>query len=347
MWDLDDGMQPETSASPMADNDEGTALDGPVSPESTEDTLIAGLLANLLDEWEEQEAAVEEESEVELRTSSEVSEETAMEELEAIRQRLENAEWIPAEPIEAGPPEVEPLLTCEVEACEMEAPAACEAGVDAPVACEESPCADQVEPEAPAPPRATRRESMLRLMAAMYPEAALNVGLPKSDALPAAAGRSADDGYVVFSLGGERFAIPLKQVLEADRVPAVTPVPFVPDFVRGVANRRGEVLPLIDLRLLLDIEQEAAPLGVQPGEGRMLVVRRNESDAPAALVVDSLGGIAWMRHLRRDLQEGPAGRVTRQLGDLVCAFGEHRESALPVVDLERLFARKDLEELAA
>jgi chemotaxis signal transduction protein len=187
---------------------------------------------------------------------------------------------------------------------------------------------------------------MLRLMAAMYPEAALNVGLPKSDVLPAAAGRSADDGYVVFSLGGERFAIPLKQVVEADRVPAVTPVPFVPDFVRGVANRRGEVLALIDLRLLLDIEQEPAPLGARAGDGRMLVVRRSESDAPAALVVDSLGGIAWM-NLRRDLQERPAGRVACQLGDLVCAFGEHRESTLPVVDLERLFARKELEELAA
>jgi purine-binding chemotaxis protein CheW len=181
---------------------------------------------------------------------------------------------------------------------------------------------------------ATRRESVLRLLAAMYPEAASRLTGGSGGSPVQALRREAGDGYVVFHLSGEGFALPLRQVLEADRVPAYTPAPFVPEFVRGVTNRRGEVLPLIDLRLLLGV----AP-GAECGDGRMLVVRRNETDSPAALLVDGLGGIAWF--------EGLVGvRLTSQIAgrfpELLRGAGQHRDATVHVMDLDRLFARKEL-----
>jgi purine-binding chemotaxis protein CheW len=188
---------------------------------------------------------------------------------------------------------------------------------------------------------ATRRESVLRLLAAMYPEAASRLtGQSGAAQTPVQAlRRAAGDGYVVFQLGGESFALPVRQVLEADRVPPYTPAPFVPEFVRGVTNRRGDVLPLIDLRLLLGVEP-----GPRAGDGRMLVVRRNESDSPAALLVDSLGGIAWFdRLLGVRLTSHIAGRFP----ELLRGAGLHRDATVHVLDLDRLFARKELEELTA
>jgi purine-binding chemotaxis protein CheW len=187
---------------------------------------------------------------------------------------------------------------------------------------------------------ANRKESVLRLLAAMYPEAAPRItGQAAAEAVAQLPRRSAGDGFVVFQLGGECFALPLRNVLEADRVPALTPAPFVPEFVRGVTNRRGDVLPLIDLRLLLGVEP-----GPQTGDGRMLVVRRNESDPPAALLVDGLGGIAWFdRLLGVRLTSPVAGRFP----ELLRGAGQHRDSTVHVLDLERLFARKEFDELTA
>jgi chemotaxis signal transduction protein len=205
------------------------------------------------------------------------------------------------------------------------------------------------ETSADEPNTPTRRESVLRLMAAMYPEVASKVpALPTVDAASSGVRRSVEEGFVVFHLGGESFAIALRQVVEADRLPAITPVPFVPEFVRGVANRRGEVLLLIDLRLLFGVEQEVGVVSRPIGDGRMLVVRRSESEPAAALVVDSLGGIAWMNRLHQAAPlESRLGPVADKLAELLSATGEHRGVPLPVVDLDRLFARKELEELAA
>ncbi|HXU44077.1 MAG TPA: chemotaxis protein CheW, partial [Thermoanaerobaculia bacterium] len=59
---------------------------------------------------------------------------------------------------------------------------------------------------------------------------------------PAAAERS-----VVFLLGATRCAVPIDRVLEIGDVPAITPVPNVPAWVRGVANLRGDILAIVDL----------------------------------------------------------------------------------------------------
>jgi purine-binding chemotaxis protein CheW len=61
------------------------------------------------------------------------------------------------------------------------------------------------------------------------------------------------DTCIVFSLDGTRYAFPIRSVLEVDAMPRITAVPNVPDFVCGVTNVRGEVIAVLDLRLLLGL----------------------------------------------------------------------------------------------
>jgi len=56
---------------------------------------------------------------------------------------------------------------------------------------------------------------------------------------------------VIFGLGTDRFAVDVGQVREVLRTPALTRLPGAPEYVRGVANLRGEVVPVIDLRVKL------------------------------------------------------------------------------------------------
>jgi purine-binding chemotaxis protein CheW len=72
---------------------------------------------------------------------------------------------------------------------------------------------------------------------------------------------------LVFSLAGERYGIEATRVLEVVPLRGLTPMPCTPSFVLGVVNHRGRVVPVLDVRRLLDL----------PGEGvaegwRMVVV---------------------------------------------------------------------------
>lgn len=53
--------------------------------------------------------------------------------------------------------------------------------------------------------------------------------------------------YLTFSVAGERLAMSISAVKEIIETPQVTRVPMTPDYIRGVINLRGNVVPVIDL----------------------------------------------------------------------------------------------------
>lgn len=67
----------------------------------------------------------------------------------------------------------------------------------------------------------------------------------------------------IVRIGQESYALDLKRVEEIVPVLAVTPLPRAPSFLEGVANLRGEVLPVVDARKRLGVSG-GAPLAVTP-----------------------------------------------------------------------------------
>ncbi len=59
--------------------------------------------------------------------------------------------------------------------------------------------------------------------------------------------------YLTFSLGSEEYGIGILKVKEIIGMMRITPVPQTPEFVKGVINLRGKVIPVIDLRLRFDM----------------------------------------------------------------------------------------------
>jgi len=55
--------------------------------------------------------------------------------------------------------------------------------------------------------------------------------------------------YLTFILGGGAFGIPILKVREIIRLTEITPIPRMPEYVKGVINLRGKIVPVIDLRL--------------------------------------------------------------------------------------------------
>ncbi len=82
-----------------------------------------------------------------------------------------------------------------------------------------------------------------------------NVNLPVSQGQPAEARGRADSPTKVclLTIGGEVYAVDLRHVREVFEVDVITPVPGVPSALVGVTNVRGAVIPVMDLRRMLNM----------------------------------------------------------------------------------------------
>jgi len=67
-------------------------------------------------------------------------------------------------------------------------------------------------------------------------------------------GTDREGKYLTFSLAGEEYGIGILKVKEIIGMMPITHVPQAPEFVKGVINLRGKVIPVIDLRLKFGIE---------------------------------------------------------------------------------------------
>jgi purine-binding chemotaxis protein CheW len=63
--------------------------------------------------------------------------------------------------------------------------------------------------------------------------------------------------YLTFILGGGAYGVPILKVREIIRLLEITPIPRMPDYVRGVINLRGKIVPVIDLRMKFGITDTA------------------------------------------------------------------------------------------
>jgi purine-binding chemotaxis protein CheW len=96
---------------------------------------------------------------------------------------------------------------------------------------------------------------------------------------------AADADGVVVRLGTGRFAVSLASVAEVGRVPSVTRVRGTPVWVAGVANWRGRILPVFDLRSLLGAPESALGTGA-----RLLVL--STDGVSVGLLVEAVEGTA-------------------------------------------------------
>ena len=61
--------------------------------------------------------------------------------------------------------------------------------------------------------------------------------------------------FLTFILDNRTFALPIKDVIEIIEVQEAMPVPEFPDYVKGIINTKGRVVPVIDMRLRFQLEE--------------------------------------------------------------------------------------------
>ena len=140
---------------------------------------------------------------------------------------------------------------------------------------------------------------------------------------------------VVFLLNQVEFACYIEHVREVLKV-KVTPLPKTPQFVEGVVNLRGEVIPVIDLRKRFDL-----PV-VEDKENRIIIVEVGSN--VIGLIVDAVKEV-----LRSKIQSPPSG-LTGASSKLIKGIGNLGERLLIILNLEYILSTEEqlaLEDITA
>lgn len=133
---------------------------------------------------------------------------------------------------------------------------------------------------------------------------------------------------VCFMVGEEEYAIPILYIKEIIKPIEYTRVPSVPDYVLGVFNLRGSVVPLIDLRIRFGTQ------ATKMTEDTRYIVAIHE-DNIAGFIIDCLTKSIRMR---KDQIEQPPETLVREKG-MVAGIGKREDSILTILSIESLLSR--------
>jgi purine-binding chemotaxis protein CheW len=148
--------------------------------------------------------------------------------------------------------------------------------------------------------------------------------------------RSNNDGellqLVTFVVGTEEYAIPILRVQEINRMMQITRVPQSPEFVDGVINLRGKIIPVVDLRTRFGLDRLK-----MTSENRIIVVE--VSGRVIGFTVDKVNEV-----LRIDagIVDDPPTMVSGVDTDYVEGVGKLDDRLLILLNLVKLFGDVDL-----
>ena len=141
---------------------------------------------------------------------------------------------------------------------------------------------------------------------------------------------------VTFSIGEEEFGVNILQVQEIIRTMEITNVPRAPDFVEGVINLRGKVIPIVDMRSRFGLENKEHDkyTRIIVVEFEMIIV---------GFVVDSVSEVL---RIPASSVQPPPPVVAGLDSDYIDGVGKLEDRLLILLDLDSLLNNEEMEALS-
>ena len=143
--------------------------------------------------------------------------------------------------------------------------------------------------------------------------------------------------YLTFKLEGETFALDVVKVREILDYSNITKVPQTPEFMKGVINLRGSVVPVVDMRLKFNM-----PLLEKTVDTCIIVVEisiENEATILGALV-DSVQEVF---ELEPSSIEAAPRIGTKLRTDFILGMGKREEQFVIILDIDKVFSSEELD----
>ncbi len=141
----------------------------------------------------------------------------------------------------------------------------------------------------------------------------------------------AEEQLVVFGLTQELYGVDIGRVQEIIRMQTITEVPRAPEFVEGVINLRGGIIPVIDLRKRFGMTNES-----HDKETRIVVVEMGGQRV--GLVVDRVSEVL---RVPKDNIEPPSALVTTIESAYLRAIAKMEDRLIILLDLDRVLRMEE------
>ena len=144
--------------------------------------------------------------------------------------------------------------------------------------------------------------------------------------------------YLSFKLGDEVFALDIAKVREVLEFTTVTKVPQTPDFMRGVINLRGGVVPVIDMKLKFRMGETERAINT------CVIITEVEMDDGELTVLGALAdSVQEVFDMHEDEIE-PAPRLGTQLNtEFLKGMGKKDDEFILLLDIDKVFNLEEIE----
>ncbi len=149
-------------------------------------------------------------------------------------------------------------------------------------------------------------------------------------------GISETSQYLTFRLGDEIFALDVSQVREVLDLSPITRVPRAPEFMRGVINVRGTVVPVVDLRLKFGLSR------IKNTVDTRIVVMEILIDGETTVLGALADSVEEVIELDPAHIEPPPRIGMRWRTDFIKGIGKQEEKFIILLDIDRIFSTEEL-----
>jgi len=142
--------------------------------------------------------------------------------------------------------------------------------------------------------------------------------------------------YLTFRLGHEDYGIEIRYVTEIVGMQKITEVPDMPTFVKGVVNLRGQVIPVLDMRLRFNMEPREY-------DERTCIVVVNINTSQVGLVVDTVNEV---RNINDDQISPPPKTAGAASAQYIQGMGKVGEDVIILLEGQRLLYEQEMAALS-
>jgi len=144
------------------------------------------------------------------------------------------------------------------------------------------------------------------------------------------------DRYLTFRIANEEYGIEIMHVLEIIGLYKITPIPEAPEFVKGVINLRGKVIPVLDVRLRFGMESKVY-------DERTCTIVVKMKGITVGLIVDTINEVIQIPG--KDVDE-PTSFSQSAKSMFIMGMGKIGESVKILLDVDKLLHAEELESLS-
>lgn len=142
--------------------------------------------------------------------------------------------------------------------------------------------------------------------------------------------------YLTFSLADEIFAVDVAKVREILEFTSITKVPQTPEYMRGVINLRGSVVPVMDMRLKFGLAETERTVNT------CIIVVEIASGADTLVLGMLADSVQEVFELEPENIE-PAPRIGMKLDtSFIMGMGKHGDTFIIILDIDRVFSSEEL-----